>query len=352
VNVADFVRDRLERWLNGVWYEGRPGAAILAPLSALFGAASAIRRAAYRRRLLRSHRPAVPVVVVGNLSVGGTGKTPLTAWLARQLADRGIVAGVLLRGYGSAAGSARRAIAGADPREVGDEAALLAAEVPGPVVVAADRAAGTRLLEAQGAQLIVCDDGLQHYALQRDLEIVVVDGRRGLGNGRLLPAGPLREGVGRLDEVDYVVTHVAAGAAAPARPPGPSAAPRGLCMTLRAEDARSLQGAVRRRRLQEFGGGPVHAVAGIGNPARFFDMLQAAGIDVIRHPFPDHHDFEPSDLEFADARPILMTAKDAVKCRAFADARMWEVPVSAELSPDGGRALVAHVAALVPTLTG
>ncbi len=327
---------------------------MLAPFSALFGAVSLIRRAAYRRRLLRSHRPAVPVVVVGNLSVGGTGKTPFTAWLVQQLADRGVVAGVLLRGYGAAAGVARRAIPGADPREVGDEAAMLAAMVPGPVVVAADRAAGARLLEAQGAQLIVCDDGLQHYALERDLEVVVIDGSRGLGNGRLLPAGPLREGVRRLDEVDYVVTNVPAADLAPAsvRSPGPSAAPRELRMTLRADEARSLQDPLRRRRLQEFGDGPVHAVAGIGNPSRFFEMLRAAGVEAIRHPFADHHAFEPADLDFADARPILMTAKDAVKCRAFADARMWEVPVCAVLSPDGGRSLLARVAALVPTLTG
>ena len=353
------MRPRVERWLNGVWYEGRAGAAWwLAPLSTLFAVVSALRRVLYRSGLLGSYRSTLPVVVVGNLSVGGTGKTPLTAWLAQQLALRGVAAGVLMRGYGSAAGGPRRVVAGADASDVGDEAALLGSLVPGPVVIARDRAEGARMLEAQGVQLIVCDDGLQHYALARDLEIVVLDGERGLGNGRLLPAGPLRERPARLDDVDFVVIQSSLralpGTPAAAVPASiPSIAPeRELRMTLMAEDARSLEDPARRRALSDFREGPVHAVAGIGNPARFFAMLRAAGLEVVPHAFADHHRFTPADLGYADGRPILMTAKDAVKCRSFADARMWEVPVAAALSPDGGRALVARVAALLPDLAG
>ncbi len=342
------MRHRLERWLNGVWYEGQPGAGWLAPFSALFRVVTALRLTGYRYGVFSRYRASVPVVVVGNLTVGGTGKTPLTAWLVQQLAQRGIIAGVLTRGYGSSGRAPRPVADAADPHDVGDEAALLRALVPGPVVIATERPAGARLLEAQGVQLIVCDDGLQHYALARDLEIVVIDGERGLGNGRLLPAGPLRERVERLDAVDYVVIHGPA-----ARVPLPiRGAERELCMTLVPGEARALREPSQRRALAGFREGPVHAVAGIGNPSRFFRMLRAAGIEVMPHAFPDHHVFTPGDLAFADGRPLLMTAKDAVKCRAFADARMWEVPVVAALSPDGGRALVARVAALVPTSAG
>lgn len=354
----------IEGWLQGVWYGGRGGAWLL-PLSWLFGLLSALHRFAYRSGLLRIHRAGVPVVVVGNLTAGGAGKSPLVAALAVALAARGIAVGVLMRGHGSGRRDPVRVTADDDPSQVGDEAVMSARATGLPVVAGADRARGATLLESLGVRLILCDDGLQHAALARDLEIAVIDARRGLGNGRLLPAGPLREGPGRLARVDWVVLHAMsvvgeAGTAAPGmgaagtdadRSEEGSRAWRGrsgtLTMRLEAGSAYPLTARMAPRALADFAGQPVHAVAGIGDPGRFFAMLRSAGLDPVEHPFPDHHPYLPQDLRFGDDAPVLMTAKDAVKCRQFVDPRLWEVPVLARLSPDGGRALIDRIAALV-----
>lgn len=343
------MKDALARWLEGIWYRGKPGAALLAPLAGVFAIITALRRTAFRRGLYRVHRARVPVVIIGNLSVGGTGKSPLVATLARALQQRGLRVGILLRGYGSAAREPTQVTADTTAQRVGDEALMLAAASGAPVMVSPDRAAGAQALENLGVELILCDDGLQHYALARDLEIVVIDASRRLGNGRLLPAGPLREGHARLATVDWVVVN--GNAAAHDAGEGNTTEWRGrtgtLAMELVPEALRSVSDARAWRSLESFRGGPVHAVAAIGHPARFFAMLRAAGLELIEHPFADHHAFVASDLRFGDDLPVLMTAKDAVKCRVFADARCWEVPVAVRLAPDGGAALIDALTSLV-----
>jgi tetraacyldisaccharide 4'-kinase len=293
------------------------------PLAALFWLVSTLRRLAYRRGVLASARLPVPVVVVGNLTVGGAGKTPLVIWLARHLGDRGIRVGVLSRGYG---GDTRafpvEVTATTDPGLVGDEPVLIALRAGCPVVVDPDRGRGARwLLERQPCDLLVADDGLQHYRLARDLEIVVVDGERRFGNGLLLPAGPLREGRGRLRTVDLVVVN------------GGVPQPGEHAMALRAREAWALAQPENRRSLEAWRGQRVHAVAGIGNPERFFRMLEGLGLAVDALPFPDHHAFRAADIDPPGGRPVLMTEKDAVKCRAFAGPRHWVVPVDAEPDP-------------------
>lgn len=299
------------------WYDDNAAwTALLSPLAALYGAAVRLRRLAYRRGWLRSTRVGVPVIVIGNLTVGGTGKTPLVAALAWRLRERGLRPGLASRGYG---GRVRRGVhrvtAASDPREVGDEPVLLARATGCPVAVAPRRVRAAELLVQAGANVIVCDDGLQHYALARDAEIAVVDAVRGLGNRRLLPAGPLREPPERLAETDLVLRRGVGGD-----------------FDLVPEDVRPVAGGGAPRPLGAFVGRRVHAVAGIGDSERFFDMLRAAGLEVTPHPFPDHHAFREEDIRFGAEALVLMTEKDAVKCARFADERHWYVPVTARLT--------------------
>lgn len=336
--------DALVRWFEGIWYQGKSGAALLAPFEGLFALVTALRRAAFRRGLRRMHRVRVPVVIIGNLSVGGTGKSPLVGALACALQARGVRIGILLRGYGSTVRAPTRVTAETAAAAVGDEAVMLAASTGAAIIVSPDRLAGARALQSLDVELILCDDGLQHYALARDLEIVVIDAMRGIGNGRLLPAGPLREGLARLATVDWVVVNGAVTEDACGEWRGRKGT---LVMQLVPEALRGVGDARLWRGLESFRGTPVHAVAGIGHPARFFAMLRAAGLELIEHPFADHHAFVAADLDFGDDLPILMTAKDAVKCRTFAEARCWEVPVAVRLAPEGGEALIGDIAALV-----
>ncbi len=294
----------MEQRLTELWYRERAPPSLLTPLAWLYGALMRARRRAYVSGWLRTERAGKPVVVVGNLTLGGTGKTPLTIWLARRLI----------------------------------------------AIVARDRVAGARALVAGGADVILADDGLQHLRLGRDCEIVVIDGARGLGNGRVLPAGPLREPLGRLPQPDAVVVngapeHGSLGAASRTSP--------ALEMRLVAQEALRLDGQEPPRALHGFCGQRVHAVAGIGNPARFFRELRAHGIEVIEHPFADHHRFAAPELAFADRLPVLMTEKDAVKCVAFADPRLWYVPVAAQFGAREAHELLARVLAKVrPTGAG
>jgi len=344
----------MQHWLESAWYDpsGR-SAAWLRPLGALFGGVVALRVAAFRRGWLRQAHPGVPVVVIGNLTVGGTGKTPFTIWLARELQAQGLAPGLLARGYGAKGRGARIVGADSDARAVGDEPVLLRAATGAPVVVSPDRLAGAALLRAAGADLILCDDGLQHLALARDVEIAIVDGQRGLGNGRLLPAGPLREPATRLASCDFVIVNgPASQAIGVGRAGGIGWTGRrgGFSMQLVPGRARSLLEGRPERTLDSFRGAPVHAVAAIGNPARFLQTLREAGLQPIEHPFADHHWFAPQDLRFDDDHPVLMTSKDAVKCRSFADSRMWELPVAARIEPEAGRAIVDHVVGLLREL--
>lgn len=330
----------MQRWLTQRWYEEHARASPLAPLAALYGALLALRRRAYASGWVGTEHVGKPVVVVGNLTAGGTGKTPLTIWLARQLTEAGLKVGILSRGYRGRAAGPSEVQTRSDWREVGDEPLILARRTACLTWVAKDRVAGARALIAAGADVILADDGLQHLRLGRDCEIVVIDGARGFGNGRVLPAGPLREARARLPQPDAYVVN---GAAAHASLREVALRPAPLAMELIAQEAVRVDGREAPRPLTSWRGLRVHAVAGIGNPARFFATLRGHGLELIEHPFADHHPFSAADLAFSDALPVLMTEKDAVKCTAFADERLWYVPVAAHFGERDGRELLTRV---------
>lgn len=308
-------RSSLSAAIQQRWYGKRP-IAVLTPLAGLHAIVVALRRRAYERGWLTCHRVACPVLVVGNLGLGGSGKTPLTLAIIERARALGLRPGVVSRGYGGRSAEYPLTVDADTPAAVaGDEPVLIARRAAVPVVVGPDRVAAAHCLISGGAvDLVIADDGLQHYRLARDVEIAVIDARRGHGNGWLLPAGPLREPLSRLNRVDRICVHGL-----------------GQDFWLEPGPAHCLADG-RTRTLGEFAPGPVHAVAGIGAPARFFDMLEATGLDVIRHAAPDHHRYRARDLAFGDARPILMTEKDAVKCAAFAQANLWAVPVQTRLA--------------------
>lgn len=325
--------------LARAWHEGRAWLWLLAPLAALYVLVAAVRRALYRAGLLKSASFPVPVVVIGNISVGGTGKTPLAEALIAALRERGFRPGVVSRGYGGR--STRYPLlldAGVTAAEGGDEPVMLFRRSGVPVVVdPVRRRAVAHLLEHGGCDVVLCDDGLQHYALARDIEIAVVDGARGFGNGLPLPAGPLREPVRRLAAVDYVVVN---GEGEPW--------PGAQRMTLRLQDWVAMgQGG----EAPPAPGSRVHAVAGIGNPERFFQALREQGYEVVGHAFPDHHAYVAADLDFGDDLPVVMTEKDMVKCQLLPAGRWWYVPVRAELPAAFVDSLTGRIAALARTKT-
>ncbi|MEO8017171.1 MAG: tetraacyldisaccharide 4'-kinase [Pseudomonadota bacterium] len=327
------MRSRVET----MWYGGK-GSLWLMPLSFIYGVVMGLRSLLYRLGLRQRFRMKVPVVVIGNLTVGGTGKTPLVAWLSMKLAAVGMRVAIVSRGYGGRARGVTRVTVHSRPSEVGDEPLLLARRSQATVFVGRDRVAAAKKAVEDGADVVLCDDGLQHLALMRDCEIVVIDGQRGFGNGCLLPRGPLRERPRRLRRVNAVVINGAASAPGFALPQLVTRTQ--FVMNMRPGDARPVSGGASLRALASFRGTGVHAVAAIGNPQRFFDMLRNAGLTLYEHPMPDHHAFKSGDLNFGDNLPVLMTEKDAVKCVAFADERCWYVPVTAEFSENESRELL------------
>ena len=305
---------------------------LLWPASLGFGAVVFLRRLFFKLHFFQSHKAGIPVIVVGNLTAGGSGKTPLVLRIAELLREHKWKPGIVSRGYlggaraarGSAAakgGAPMEANIASDPAEVGDEPILLARRSGCPVWVAPERVAACRALREQHPEcdVIVTDDGLQHYALARDIELCVVDGR-GFGNGFLHPAGPLREPPSRLSSVDAVITHE-------------NVSIKGYKMQLQGEKLVRITDAHDVRAAKSFAGEKVHAVAGIGDPKRFFLQLARFGLKIVPHPFPDHHPFVAADLDFGDQAPVVMTEKDAVKCKRFAKANHWVFPVSASLDP-------------------
>lgn len=320
----------LESTLTRAWLRRGPLAVALWPLSLLFRLLTALRATLYRAGMLKAERLPVPVIVVGNIFIGGTGKTPLTIWLAQQLRAAGMTPGVISRGHGGAGDAPREVLATSRAQDVGDEPLLIAARAGCPVVVGRKRAqAGRHLLALHpDVDVLITDDGLQHYALARDVEIVLFDGR-GAGNGWTLPAGPLREPRSRRRDVTVVN--------APEITPRLAAAVGGepWRMRLAGDHAERLMDASARMPLSALRGKRVLAAAGIGNPGRFFALLRAAGLDVAELPLPDHHDFLDDPFRAVDADVILVTEKDAVKCRQLEtinnDPRVWVVPVGAQI---------------------
>ena len=312
---------------------GRRGALawLLWPASLVFRVVVVTRRFFYKIKIFGSKHPGIPVIVVGNLTAGGSGKTPLVLWIAELLREHKWKPGIVSRGYGGSVQVPTEATIASEPAEVGDEPMLLARRSHCPVWVAPDRVAACRVLRERHPEcdVIVTDDGLQHYALARDIEICVVDGR-GFGNGFLMPAGPLREPASRLRSVDAVVAHEAPGAS-------------GHAMRLEGESLVRITNAQDVRAAKSFAGQKVHAVAGIGDPQRFFRHLARFGIQAMPHAFPDHHAFRAPDLEFGDAAPVVMTEKDAVKCKRFAKENHWVFPVSAALDPAFERWLLGRL---------
>lgn len=322
------------RW----WFGGDAPPLWASMLAPVYGVLVALRRFGFRKGWCKRTHPGVPVVVVGNLVAGGSGKTPLTVALVEHLQRSGFTPGVTSRGYGRAdAKTPQWADAQSAPAAVGDEPLLIAARTGAPVRVDADRVAAAQALVAAGCDVVVCDDGLQHYRLARDIEIEVQDVRRRYGNGRLLPAGPLREPLERAADCAFRVLNLGQPEGTEIVDPrqdvaGTTGTGREWPMWLEIDEARPLAGG-RGVPLAAFSGQRVHAVAGIGEPERFFVMLRAAGIGVVPHAFADHHAYAPDDFEFGSPLPVLMTEKDAVKCRAIAQPNWYVVPVSARL-PD------------------
>lgn len=309
------------RCVERLWYEGSPLMLPLLPLSWLFGLAVSARRRLYASGAFSSAAVGVPVIVIGNITVGGTGKTPFTAWLAQRLLAAGHRPGIVSRGYG---GTVRReplrVTAATAAAEAGDEPVLLARQSGVPVAVCTERVRAAQLLVAEGVDVILADDGLQHYALARDLEIAVIDGARRFGNGRLLPAGPLREPVSRLAAATLVVVN--------------GGEPQsGECgFTLRAQEARALADD-QPCPIERFAGRKVWALAGIGHPERFFDTLRQAGIEPVAVEVPDHGVTDLARLRDKADWPILMTEKDAVKYPHCEDGSTWYLPVDLVMPP-------------------
>lgn len=329
-------------WIEPHWQSFTPVSAALCPFSLLFGAAAGARRAAYGTGLIPSVKLPVPVIVAGNITAGGTGKTPLALWLAAYLRARGRTPGIVCRGYGGRSATPQHVLPDSDPYACGDEAVLLARRSGCEVWAGVDRVAVARsLLAARPAcDVLISDDGLQHYALARDVELCVVDAARGFGNGWLLPAGPLRERPSRLATVDAVVVHAGDGDALhPSIALIPARTAR-FMMKLEGREFRNILNPGHRVGPEYFSGRRVHAVAGIGNPQRFFRHLQRLGLDFTPHSFPDHYPYAVSDLAYSGAEAVLMTEKDAVKCRRFAERAYWELAVDAAPDPALGQLIL------------
>jgi tetraacyldisaccharide 4'-kinase len=316
------------QWVQRLWYRPPRLAYGLLPLALLYRGVSGVRRRLYRLGVFERTRLPVAVVIVGNITAGGSGKTPLVQWLAGRLAAAGRSVAIVSRSYAASARAPARVRAGDDPAMRGDEAVLLAATLACPVWSGPHRRETARaLLEAHPEiDTLLCDDGLQHYALERDVEIAVVDAARGFGNALPLPAGPLREPLSRLGRVDAIVVNGTQQVASL-----PAGVPR-FSMKLHGANFRNLVDPNWVEAAQAFKPLRLDAVAGIGNPARFFDQLRDLGLQFDAHGFPDHHRYRAEELRFPAADAILMTEKDAIKCAQLRDARMWALPVAAETS--------------------
>ncbi|MDF0534281.1 tetraacyldisaccharide 4'-kinase [Shewanella sp. A32] len=324
----------METLINRIWYGRHWSRWLLWPLSWLFALISGLRRLAFRLGIKQQQLLPVPVILVGNITVGGSGKTPVVIYLIELLRRQGYRPGVISRGYGSEQTTARMVTADSTPADVGDEPCMIVNRTGVPMAVGSDRiATGLLLLQSAGVDVIISDDGLQHYRLGRALELLVLDAKRGLGNGMLLPAGPLREGAWRLSTVDFILSN---GAKQDAQ--------GHYAMTLKSAGLRAVSSL--NQNSVPTTAEPITAIAGIGNPQRFFETLQAEGFNLAQTKvFADHHPYNVQDFAmFSSQQPLLMTEKDAVKCRAFAgDNNWWYLAVDAVFSAEFESQLLARV---------
>ena len=301
--------------MNKIWYQRHILSYLLLPFAGIYYLIVIIHKCLYKYGFKKITKPKVPVIIVGNITVGGTGKTPFVIWLAEYLQQQGMRPGIVSRGYGGSNIAYPHLVSkDDDAMQTGDEPLLLARRTKCLVVIDPNRVSAAKyLLQNTKCNIIISDDGLQHYALGHDLEIIIIDGQRKLGNSFLLPAGPLRESKKRLRTIDLLIVN-------------------GEEMQLKADKLCNLAKPELTQELEHLRGKKVHAVAAIGNPDRFFAMLQSYGLKITAHPFPDHHVFTASDLSFEDDLPIIMTEKDAVKCQNIAKENWWYVPVDAIIS--------------------
>lgn len=329
------------RWLNQQWYcEKSFFVYCLSPLSWLYRIIISVRRFLYRCGLKKVFRFPVPIIVVGNITLGGTGKTPLVSWLADWLRLQGFKPGIVSRGYGGKAVTWPQTVTeNSDPQLVGDEAVLLAQHAHCPMVVDPNRvAAVNKLLNNYDCDVIISDDGLQHYALGRDIEIAVIDGARRFGNGFCLPAGPLREPIKRLKSVDFIIANG-------------KGSDNEYTMRFHPGVIYNIKNPKLSLNIASLNNNTVHAVAAIGHPQRFFKQLKTMGFNVVPHEFPDHYSYRPADFNFGDDATIIMTAKDAVKCRSFANDRYWCLPVHVQMDEHFEAALRASLLQLLGSRT-
>ncbi len=309
-----------QEFMHRLWYQNHPLSTLLVPLSWVYCAALQIRHLAFITGILPSGNVEVPVIIVGNITVGGTGKTPLIIWLSNYLKDMNYRPGIISRGYGGKVQKRPQQVrADSNPFLVGDEPVLIARRTGCPVAVSPKRyIAAKELLEHTDCNILLLDDGLQHLAMDRDMEIVVIDGEKRFGNGHCLPAGPLREPLGRLSSVDMIVSNG-------------KAERNEYLMQYEYGDLHSLHDNSTMK-LENLGRQEVHVVTGIGNPSRLYSQLRSRDIRVIKHAYPDHHPFIPDDISFADDLPVVMTEKDAVKCELFAPPNSWYLPITARFT--------------------
>ncbi|TNC82714.1 MAG: tetraacyldisaccharide 4'-kinase [Oleiphilus sp.] len=345
-----------ESALVQAWYRGAGWLKCLLPLSLLFWAISTLRRLAFRTGLRKSQSSSVPVIVVGNITVGGSGKSPLVSYLVKAFQAQGLNPGVVSRGYGAKPPITMPMLLVPDSRamEVGDEPLMLYRSLNCPVCVCPDRRQAVHVLEQQGCDLIISDDGLQHYAMHRDIEICVFDRERLWGNGYMLPAGPLREPLSRMQDTDFIVLNGASGKGEDprtylqtqrelARPAMSIAAVPVMEMALVAGHLKRL-GGEEVMDITQLAGKSIRAIAGIGHPERFFETLRAQGAKVQSQAFGDHHQFAQADFEALNDRMIVMTEKDAVKCADLQLDNAWYLPVTAQLSDNLALAIQERLA--------
>lgn len=307
--------------LEQQWYEPKPWGVLLAPFAKAFEAVSNLRKYLYKSKILARYKSTVPLVVVGNITVGGGGKTPFVIALAKLLKEHGYKPGIVSRGYKGIYDGPFYVSQYSDPKKVGDEPVLLAKQSSCPVMIAKTRSLGiAELVKHHNVDIVLSDDGLQHYAIIPDISIALVDSKRMFGNGKLLPQGPLREKVSSLKNFDFVLQSTKQD--------------NSYYYINENLPAYMLNNKMCAKDLSQFEGQTVHAIAGIANPQKFFEGIESYGIKVIKHPFADHHSFSNAEIDFSDQYPIFMTEKDAVKCQRFANPKHWVVPIVAKPSAD------------------